>query len=208
VKTKETDMATVLRIGPADHGRPMGFDEYMAGDYEEGYQYELIDGRLYVSPMPNLPYDCLEQWLYFQLRLYAHNNSSVINHVTNKARVFVPGRSDTTCPEPDVAAYRNFPKQLPLEERRWQDVSPVLVAEVLSADDPDKDLVRNVELYLQVPSIREYWIIDPRESADFPRLIVHRRYRGAWSIREYAAGMTYTTKLLPNFGLPIDPRSE
>jgi Uma2 family endonuclease len=37
----------------------------------------------------------------------------------------------------------------------------VLVGEVVWEDDPDKDLVRNVELYLQVPSIREYWVLDP-----------------------------------------------
>ena len=39
-------MATVLKIGPADHGRPMTLDEFQAGDYEEGYKYELIDGEL------------------------------------------------------------------------------------------------------------------------------------------------------------------
>ena len=38
-------MATVPKMGPADHGRPLDLDEFMAGDYEEGYQYELIDGR-------------------------------------------------------------------------------------------------------------------------------------------------------------------
>ena len=45
----------------------------------------------------------------------------------------------------------------------WEDVSPILVAEVLYASDPYKDLVRNVELYLRVPSIREYWILDGRD---------------------------------------------
>jgi Uma2 family endonuclease len=201
-------MATVLQLGPADQGRPMNYEEYMAGDYQEGYSYELIDGKLYVLPLPDMPYDCLEQWLFFRLKLYAHNHPEVINHVTNKARVFVPGRRRTTCPEPDIAAFRNYPKHLPLKQRRWQDVSPVLVVEVLSADDPDKDLVRNVELYLQVPSIREYWIVDHRESVDRPRLIVRRRYRGRWSVREYAAGATYTSRLLPGFSLLIDPRSE
>jgi Uma2 family endonuclease len=201
-------MATVLQLGPADHGRPMTYDEFMAGDYQEGYHYELIDGKLYVLPQPDLPYDRLENWLDFRLKLYAHNHPEIINYVTNKARVFVPGRRRTTCPEPDVAAFRSFPRRLPLDQVRWQDVSPVLVVEVLSADDPDKDLVRNVRLYLQVPSIREYWIVDHRESTDRPRLIVRRRYRDRWSVREYAAGMTYTSRLLPGFSLLIDPRAE
>src|SRR5258708_10401086 len=61
-----------------------------------------------------------------------------------------------------------------LKQRRWQNVSPLLVAEVISEDTAEKDLERNVALYLLVPSIREYWIIDPRISPDEPTLTVYR----------------------------------
>src|SRR5207302_182190 len=143
-------------------GRPMSLEEFLAGDYQEGCHYELIDGKLYVSPLPNLPEDLVADWIYFKLKLYAREHPEVINHVTNKARIFVPGRADVTAPEPDLAAYRNFPKDYPFRSLRWQDVSPILVGEVLSAEDPDKDLVRNVELYLQVPTLKEYWVLDTR----------------------------------------------
>src|SRR6266851_438244 len=56
-------MATVLRLGRADHGRPMTLDEFWHSDYEEGYKYELIDGKLYVSPLPNLPGSLVERWI-------------------------------------------------------------------------------------------------------------------------------------------------
>ena len=119
----------------------------------------------------------------------------------------MPGRPDVTNPEPDVAAYRKFPLHRPTGEVRWQDVSPILVAEVLSVDDPDKDLVRNVDLYLQVPSIREYWVLDTtREDPDHPYLTVRRRWRGKWRVSEFAPGQTYTTSLLPGFKLRLDPR--
>ena len=114
---------------------------------------------------------------------------------------------DVTAPEPDVTAYRDFPLHLPFRSVRWEDVSPILVVEVLSHDDPDKDLVRNVELYLQVPSIKEYWLFDTRDDPEQLRLQVRRRYRGRWSLREYGPGDIYTTKLLPNFTLVLDPRS-
>ena len=169
-------MSTVLKkLGPTDHGRPMTLEEFMAARSVEGYHYELIDGKLYVSPLPNLPENRVEDWVFDQLKLYVRDQSDVINFVTNKARVFVPRRRRLTNPEPDVAAYRNFPLHLPFRSVRWQDVSPILVVEVLSLDDPDKDLVRNVELYLQVPSIKEYWLFDTRRSrtaalADAPAL--------------------------------------
>jgi Uma2 family endonuclease len=199
-------MATVVKqLGPEDHGLPMSYDEYMKGDYKGGYQYELIRGKLYVSPLPNFPNHSLEVWLFMKLLSYAQANPRVINYVSPKGRVFVPGEEQCTVPEPDVLAYKNFPLRRPLAQRRWQDVSPVLVAEILSADDPDKDLVRNVELYLLVPSIKEYWIIDGRANPDRPTMIAHRRYRGQWRVQNMAAGETYSTRMLPGFSLVLDP---
>ena len=58
----------------------------------------------------------------------------------------------------------------------------MLVVEVVSSDR-EKDLVRNVALYLAVPSIREYWVIDPRPSADRPTLLVYRRRGARWQQR-------------------------
>src|SRR5438128_1891311 len=117
-------MTTMVKLGPGDHGRPMTLDEFHAADATEGYQYELIDGKLYVSPLPDLPQNRVEEWIAFALRLYARAHPEVINYVSTKARVFVPGRPGVTNPEPDVTAYHTYPLDLPFEEVRWQDVSP------------------------------------------------------------------------------------
>lgn len=200
-------MATVLKTGPADHGQPMTLDEFMGSDFEKGYHYELIDGRLYVSPLPEVPSGLLESWIYWVLKRYCEARPGILNFVYNKARVFVPGRRGVTTPEPDVAAYRDFPLHKPFRKIRWQDVSPLLVVEVISPDDPHKDLIRNVALYLQVPSIREYWVLDPREDPERPSLIVYRRRGRKWQPPiEVPAGETYTTRLLPGFELVLDPR--
>jgi Uma2 family endonuclease len=199
-------MKTIVKIGPADHGRPMTLEEFQVASTTEGHQYELIDGRLYVSPLPNLPQGLIEAWILTVLARYSWMRPDVINFVYSKARVFVPGRPGVTNPEPDVAAYRDFPHDIPFSELAWQDVSPVLVVEVLSLDDPKKDLDRNVQLYLQVPSIKEYWVLDSRpEGADRPHLLVHRRWRGQWRRLSFAPGQTYTTRLLPDFTLVVDP---
>jgi Uma2 family endonuclease len=185
----------------------MTLEEFMAARSIEGYHYELIDGKLYVSPLPNLPENRVEDWIFFKLKIYSHYHPEILNFVTNKARVFVPGRQRVTAPEPDVAAYRNYPLDLPWDSVRWQDVSPIPVVEVLSPDNPDKDLVRNVDLYLQVPSIKEYWLFDTRDNPERLRLEVRRRYGRRWRLLEFGPGDTYTTKLLPDFTLIVDPRS-
>jgi Uma2 family endonuclease len=186
----------------------MTLDEFMSADYREGYQYELIDGRLYVSPLPNLPQGRVERWIYRKLDRYSEQHPEVINFVYVRCRVFVPNRPGVTNPEPDVTGYQDFPLDADFADLRWEDVTPVLVVEVVSLDDPDKDLVRNVELYAQVPSIREYWLIDNRADPDRPTMLVYRRRGRRWQrpIR-LSHGDRYTSKLLPGFELVVDPRS-
>jgi Uma2 family endonuclease len=83
-------------------------------------------------------------------------------------------------------------------------VSPILVAEVLSPDNADKDLVRNVELYWQVPSIQEYWLFDLREMTECP-LMVHRRQARRWKRILVAYDESYSTRILPGFALVVRP---
>lgn len=199
-------MAVKLRFGPADHGRPVTADEAADADYAEGFKYEVIDGRFYVSPQPNLPEHSLERWLRRKLERFADDHPDVIGWVANKARVFVPDRPELTVPEPDLAVYRNFPFDVPIRDLNWEEVSPVVVAEVLVDADPEKDLVRNVDLYFQVPSVAEYWVLDGRDNPDEPLLVARRRWEARWVITEVPYGETYTTPTLPGFDLLIDPR--
>jgi len=198
-------MQTKLYLTPDDHRRPLTLEEFEHADAQEGYHYELIDGRLQVSPLPDMPHEELRDWLKRMLDRYVAAHPEVINHVKTPARVFVPGRPAATAPEPDVAAYRDFPLDLPIARRRWRDFSPVLVIEVLSEDNAEKDWDRNQDLYLQIPSIREYWILDPIDDPDHPTLTVFRRRGQRWQQPiEIAAGGTYSTRLLPGFSL-VDP---
>ena len=90
-------MSTVprLRLGPADHGRKLPLDELYSADYQEGYKYEIIDGALYVSPVPNLPEGWLDRWVDLALTFYAREHPEVINYPHAKPRVFPVRASDT-----------------------------------------------------------------------------------------------------------------
>lgn len=202
-------MTTQLYLTPKDRGRALSLEQFESAGGQEGYHYELIDGKLEVSPLPDMPHEDLRDWLRDQLNDYARRHPEIINYVKAPARVFVPGRRPTTAPEPDAAAYRDFPLHLPLRQRRWREHSPLLVAEILSQDTAAKDLIRNLALYLQVPSIREYWIVDPRDDTDRPALIVHRRRGQRWQqALTIPGGEWYTTRLLPDFALRMDVRAE
>jgi Uma2 family endonuclease len=199
-------IATRLKLKPADHGRPIAYQDFLASDTVEGYHYELIDGRVYVSPQANPAHMWLDRWVFKLLERYSCEHPDIINLVYYKARVFVPGRKRSTCPEPDIAAYHDFPLAGGIESLSWEGVSPLLVVEILSPDNLDKDLVRNVGLYLKVPSIQEYWVVNGLEDAERPELRVYRRRGKKWRIIEVAGGDTYTSKLLPGFELVLNPR--
>jgi Uma2 family endonuclease len=191
------------QLGPGDRGRSMTYEEFMAGDYQEGYRYELIDGALFVSPAPNPPHALIFRWIWSALDQYTIQKPKIANFLA-APRIFVPTRQRTTAPEPDIAVYRDFPTGPQRAPVRWQDYSPLLVVEVLSPDNADKDLVRNVELYFEVPSIKEYWLFDTRDDENYPTLVVHRRHGSKWRIITVAPGEKYTTRLLPGFELVND----
>jgi Uma2 family endonuclease len=200
-------MTTALQIGPNDLGRLMTLEEFEQADFEPGWRYELIEGILTVSPAPELPHDRIFDWIYGAHREYCRQKPEIINYVSSHARVFVPGRRRVTNPQPDVTCYADYPLDEPFEEVSWRDLSPLLVVEIVSPETADKDLVRNVELYRRVASIKEYWVIDTRVSVEQPTLRVYRRRGSNWRVFETAYGETYTTKLLPDFELLVDPRS-
>lgn len=199
-------MQTRIYLTPADHGRPLSWEEFESAHAEEGYRYEMIEGKVFVSPAPNMPHEDLKEWLEAVLRAYVLERPDILRRVKGPARVFLAERSDgITAPEPDIACYANYPSDLPKKQRNWRNVSPFLVVEILSEDNQVKDLDRNCRLYLEVPTIREYWIVDPLEDADRPSLIVYRRRGQRWTARrEIPSGGTYTTPLLPGFSLVLD----
>lgn len=192
------------RLGPRDHGQELSFEEFVDRKYENGFKYELIEGRLYVSPQPNFPHDWVQSHVYELLSQYKLQHRQIVKRLSANARVFVPGRKKTTCPEPDFAIYRECP---PGRNVKWHEISPLIVVEIVSASDSAKDYVRNVELYRQVPSILEYWLFDRCDEDDGPLLKVYRRETGDadWTILEFLANDVYETSLLPGFALPVTP---
>ncbi len=198
---------TRQKLTHEDRGRELTLEDFLAAEYEQGYKYEIIEGRLDVSPEAGYPHLTIQTWLFLALHAYSALHPEAINRVRPGGRVFVPrARRGTTAPEPDVIAYRDIPPDRDFAEIDWRDISPALVAEVISPESAAKDITRNRRLYLRVPSILEYWMIDTRTSFRRPSLIALRRDGRRWADPiNVPCGGTYTTPLLPGFSRTVDP---
>jgi len=73
-------MATETRrkLTPKDRGREIDPDEFDAATGKEGSHYELINGRVYVSPASELPEADLETWIGDELRMDSRNRPGAI----------------------------------------------------------------------------------------------------------------------------------
>jgi Uma2 family endonuclease len=189
-------------IGPDDHGRLMTLEECNQAREEPGYVYELIDGVLIVSPNPNPIHDHWVVLIRRALEEYAGRNPGQINNVSEHSDVVIAGRPGVTRPQPDIAAFRDFPDPPPAG---WEDVCPLIVVEIISQRREKKDTVRNRQLYWMAGGVMEYWIVDPREDEQRPTLTALVRRPGGpdWSEQVVAFGKTYRCKTLPRFSLNL-----
>lgn len=188
---------------PSDHGCCVTLREYLSAHYaEQSCVYELVDGALHVSPIPQPPHDWWARHVRDALRQYSDNHQKHLNCVSTGCEVSVPGRAGPTRIRPDLAAFRDYPESPPDD---WDRVTPIVVLEVVSERRTERDTTRNRQLYWMAGGIAEYWIIDPREDPQEPTLIALVRKPGApkWEEHIISFGKSHKSTALPRFTLNL-----
>ena len=115
---------------------------------------EFTDGCIEALPMPTFTHQSVLLLLYDLLRAYLKPRGGVVMVAALRLRVR-PGKFR----EPDLLLLRDR------SDRRCQDrywLGADLVVEVVSPDNPDRDLVEKRADYAEA-GIPEYWIADPRD---------------------------------------------
>lgn len=132
--------------------------EWTAGDYlglTTNRQVELNNGNLELLPVPTELHQLIAFYLCTALRNLGNENPPGIA-LLSPFRVRV---SPTKFREPDVMFMLNEHRDR-RSERYWDGAD--LVMEVVSEDDPQRDLETKRIEYAQA-KIKEYWIVDPRD---------------------------------------------
>lgn len=195
---REHDQTRLL--GPADHGLALALEAFEAAEFELGWRYDLVDGRLEVGPEANLPHDRAAMALSDLFAEYGAQHPDAFSHRSLRSPVFPRGGRSSI--GPDLALFQGLRPEA--EDQHWRDLQPQVVVEVISPGQARKDLVRNRRCYAEVPSIREYWVLDPRRGRELTTLLALSRASESepWTERLIPPGGRHESQVFP--GLVVD----
>lgn len=137
---------------------------------------EFTDGWLEELPAPTYTHQAILLFLYDIFRAVVHSRGGTVMAAPLRMRV-----RQGKFREPDLLLLRdrNDPR---CQDRYW--LGADLVAEVISPDAPDRDLVQKRADYAEA-GIPEYWIADPRDETILILELANGTYR---ELRTYRRG--------------------
>jgi Uma2 family endonuclease len=129
-------------------------EEYLALDTNR--LVEFLHGNIEVLPMPSDKHQAIVGFLFVLLLRFAQQTKGTVRVAPLRLRL-----QQGKIREPDLlfVASANDPRR---QEQFWTGAD--LVVEVVSPDDPQRDLITKRTEYAQA-GLPEYWIVDPQAEA-------------------------------------------
>ena len=171
----------------------MTYDQYCLLP-EDGKQYEVIDGELFMTPAPKPRHQRIVLRLAEELSRFVRENSL--------GEVFVAPvdviLDQHTVLEPDVLFISTARASIVKEDAI--EGAPDLVVEVLSLSTFYKDLRKKMTAYSQF-GVQEYWIVDPETQSIE---VYARRDEKLQLAQKFSSGETVESALLPGVQLAVN----
>jgi Uma2 family endonuclease len=152
---------------------------------------EYTDGRLEVLPMPTRKHQAILQVLFMAFYTLMRSTGGVV-YVAALRMQIEPGKFR----EPDILLLRD--RKDPRNQNSFW-LGADLVVEIVSPDDPARDMVVKREDYAQA-GIPEYWIVNPIKATITVLVLADDRYREHGVFRR---GDIATSKLLSDFQIAV-----
>lgn len=167
-----THSTLASRRGAQYHGLGVTREEYLDLEFD-GYKYDMIHGRLFVTPSPGFEHGNIEGMFFARLVKFLREHN--VGKISLEIDVLLPDGGDIL--RPDISFILN--EHLSLIKTHIHG-APDLVAEILSPSTRERDLGEKAERYLK-NGVSEYWILDPdaksmemRVNENRENWIVHR----------------------------------
>ena len=168
-------------------------EEYL--NMPEGAPYQLIGGKLNMTPAPGWQNQRISRRIEMRLAAYVeeHDLGEVFDAPTDVLL------SDDNVFQPDLLFISKGREEL-LSERGVINGAPDLVIEILSPSTSTIDTIEKKEIY-EKSGVREYWIVDAEGWTVFIYVIKTSRYE---LIHKAGKGERAPSKVVTGFELSID----
>ena len=123
---------------------------------DDGQRYEVIKGKLFVTPAPSTTHQRVSKRIQLALMLQIEERG--LGQVYNAPVDLI--FSNTTTVQPDLLVVRKEREAFITE--RGIETAPDIVIEIVSDSTRSSDRKRKFKLYAE-RGVREYWIVDPHE---------------------------------------------
>jgi Uma2 family endonuclease len=167
-------------------------DDYLWLTNHTNRLIELSNGRIEVLPMPTERHQAMLKYLFLAFFTFVERRGGTVFFAALRLRL-----KTGTFREPDLLLLLSAD-----DPRRgnayWTGAD--LVLEVVSPDDPDRDIVKKRREYAQT-GIPEYWIVNPQTETITVLQLERSKYA---EHGVFARGAQATSALLPEFAVSVD----
>jgi Uma2 family endonuclease len=189
-RTSQRDLdEVVLQLLPRQGNWSEG--QYLWLTDHSNHLIEYTDGYIEVLPMPTRKHQAISRFLFLALVAVVHANGGTVFYSPLRLRI-----REEKYREPDLMLLLDA-NDARNQDRYW--LGADLVVEIVSPDDPDRDLVEKRRDYAEA-NIPEYWIVDPRSET----IVVLRLRDGAYVEHGvFGRGDRATSTLLTGFAVDV-----
>ena len=159
--------------------------------------YELLRGRIVMSPPAGWPHGSIEANIVTALALFVRTHQLGLILGSSAGYDFPSG--DTVEPDVSFLATARIEAGPPPQPGKFIRIVPTLVVEILSPATAQKDRTEKKALY-EENGVEEYWIVDPKDRTVTRYHHAGRRFgRG----KVFTVGDTLRSRALPGLRLPV-----
>lgn len=162
------------------------------------HRYELLHGRIVMTPPAGWPHGEVESALCAALRAFVR--AGRLGRVFGSSQGFELPSGEIVEPDVSFVSAERWDAAPPPEEGKFLRVVPDLVVEILSTATASRDRGEKRAIY-ERDGVREYWLVDPR-----PRRVSVLALSGArfGAPRTWDAEGAAESALLTGFRLPLE----
>jgi Uma2 family endonuclease len=165
---------------------------------EDGAYYELIDGHLYVLPLPDPPHGSLDSRFTLALIKFILDNN-IDGKVLHPHAALYRRAECSTYLEPDMMYVSSELRERLGSERTSADI----VFEYLSKSTANYDRTTKADAYLAL-DVRELWLVDPVTVTIEVRHASTHEGSPVWETYEYSTGEYAKSRVLAGWEVSVD----